>query len=57
MSKIKCITFSKDAQSKIPKDIREKMNIDRAKAQKEFMKKHGLGGEDMLNDITYPSGD
>ena len=34
MEKIKCITFDKDAQDKIPKHIREKMNKDREDAQK-----------------------
>ncbi len=35
MNKIKCITFNKEAQKNIPKNIREKMNIDRAKALEE----------------------
>ena len=35
MNRIKCATFDKDMQDSIPKEIREKMKADRAKAEKE----------------------
>lgn len=35
MNRIKCATFDKDMQDSIPKEIRDKMKADRAKAEKE----------------------
>ena len=53
MKKIKSITFDKEAQDNLPKDIKDKMKSDRAKAEKEQQSK-GLNIPDVIDMFDCP---
>lgn len=42
MDKIKSITFNKEAQNNLPKEVKDKMKKDRKQAEKEQLILHGV---------------